>query len=236
MPSALDYYNRVLALDDGNPRVLAAVQRLGRRTALRRALLRRSAIACARSARALAGSASRFAHAHARAGEPRRVASRSWRACPAARAVERASQRRAPARRAPPTRAARRAPAIAPRAARAARAAPAPRPSAERAAHWSRSIPIPANVSIGIDGAAPRAFGPSFREVELEPGVHRFKFVGAHDCCIDEEVSVKVPPGDGRVHGRAQAASSAPPACTSSPTRRRTSRSTTARSRAAAAA
>ena len=52
-------------------------------------------------------------------------------------------------------------------------------------------------MSIGVDGAAPRAFGPSFREVPLEPGVHSFKFVGAHDCCIDEEVSVKVPPGEG---------------------------------------
>jgi hypothetical protein len=57
--------------------------------------------------------------------------------------------------------------------------------------------PVPANVSIGVDGDVPRAFGPSFREVALEPGVHRFKFVGAHDCCIDEEVSVKVPPGEG---------------------------------------
>jgi hypothetical protein len=32
--------------------------------------------------------------------------------------------------------------------------------------------------------------------VELQPGMHRFKFVGAHDCCIDEEVSIKIPPGD----------------------------------------
>ena len=55
--------------------------------------------------------------------------------------------------------------------------------------------PVPANVSIGVDGNTPRAFGPSFRDVELEPGVHRFKFVGAHDCCIDEEISVKVPAG-----------------------------------------
>jgi hypothetical protein len=57
--------------------------------------------------------------------------------------------------------------------------------------------PFPANVSIGIDGAAPRPFGPSFREVELEPGTHRFKFVGAHECCIDEEFSVQVPAGKG---------------------------------------
>jgi hypothetical protein len=27
------------------------------------------------------------------------------------------------------------------------------------------------------------------------PGTHRFKFVGAHDCCIDEEITIKIAPG-----------------------------------------
>jgi len=57
--------------------------------------------------------------------------------------------------------------------------------------------PFPANVSIGIDGADPKAFGPSFRSVELSSGVHLFRFIGAHDCCIDEEFSVEIPPGPG---------------------------------------
>jgi hypothetical protein len=55
--------------------------------------------------------------------------------------------------------------------------------------------PEPQNVSIGVNGGPPKPFGPSFRSMELEPGTHAFKFVGAHDCCIDEEFSVKVPPG-----------------------------------------
>jgi hypothetical protein len=59
--------------------------------------------------------------------------------------------------------------------------------------------PFPANVSIGINGGDPRAFGPSFRDTELVPGVHRFKFLGAHDCCIDEEISMKIEPGEGAV-------------------------------------
>ena len=59
--------------------------------------------------------------------------------------------------------------------------------------------PFPANVSIGIDGGDLRPFGPSFRDIELVPGLHRFKFVGAHECCIDEEISLKIEPGEGPV-------------------------------------
>jgi eukaryotic-like serine/threonine-protein kinase len=57
--------------------------------------------------------------------------------------------------------------------------------------------PIPANVSIGIDGAPLQAFGPSFRSVELKPGPHVFAFQGALDCCIDEQITVNIPPGQG---------------------------------------
>ena len=39
--------------------------------------------------------------------------------------------------------------------------------------------------------------GPSFREVRLSSGVHRFKFVGAHDCCIDQEFTARIPSGPG---------------------------------------
>ena len=57
--------------------------------------------------------------------------------------------------------------------------------------------PVPANVTISVDGAEPRAFGPSFNTVELSPGLHRFRFVGAHDCCKDSELEVDVPSGPG---------------------------------------
>lgn len=55
--------------------------------------------------------------------------------------------------------------------------------------------PTPANVSIGVDGQKPRPFGPSFRQVELLPGEHRFRFVGAHDCCVDDEFTRVIEPG-----------------------------------------
>lgn len=57
--------------------------------------------------------------------------------------------------------------------------------------------PVPANVTIAVDGAEPRAFGPSFNAMELSPGVHRFRFVGAHNCCRERELEVKIPPGPG---------------------------------------
>jgi hypothetical protein len=45
-----------------------------------------------------------------------------------------------------------------------------------------------------VDGALPRDFGPSFRELDLAPGPHLFKFKGAHECCVDEELKVDIPP------------------------------------------
>jgi hypothetical protein len=57
--------------------------------------------------------------------------------------------------------------------------------------------PEPANVAISIDGSLPRDFGPAFREVDLPPGDHVFEFQGAHDCCVDESITVKIPAGPG---------------------------------------
>ncbi len=58
--------------------------------------------------------------------------------------------------------------------------------------------PEPANVTISVDGAAPRPFGPSFRMLDLASGKHTFRFVGAHGCCDDRELSVEIPPGPGQ--------------------------------------
>jgi hypothetical protein len=58
-------------------------------------------------------------------------------------------------------------------------------------------MPSPANVSISVDGSEPRPFGPSFRQVELRPGLHTFKLSGAHECCLDEKITLRVPPGPG---------------------------------------
>ncbi len=187
VPTALDYWNRVLAIDDGNERVLAAVQRLGRRAALRRTLLRSS---LALAVLGLGGSLLYLqVGAGTRPDPARAVVSSKPRPEPVAASPSPAKPAREPAPSPRPA---------APHARPAHHARPrppvAPVPSGPRRVTFN---PVPANVSIGIDGQTPRAFGPSFHEADLDPGVHRFKFVGARDCCIDEEVSVKIPAGEG---------------------------------------
>jgi eukaryotic-like serine/threonine-protein kinase len=54
--------------------------------------------------------------------------------------------------------------------------------------------PVPQNVKIGVDGAEPRPFGPGFRSMELEPGVHRFTVVDQSGCCEDLVETVRIPP------------------------------------------
>jgi hypothetical protein len=64
--------------------------------------------------------------------------------------------------------------------------------------------PNPANVTISVDDAPAQAFGPSFRMLELAPGPHTFRFVGAHACCDDAVVQMDVPAGPGEtvVHAK----------------------------------
>jgi hypothetical protein len=189
VPTALDYWNRVLAIDDGNARVLGAVQRLGKRAALRRVLLRASVVlgvlglgaallyAQLRMAQRAAASAT-VASADAPTPAARDLLFPSAAAQPEAEGPRPAAPRQNGHRARP-------------------RPIPVPVVAAPGGPRRVSFNPVPANVSIGVDGAAPLAFGPSFHEVTLEPGTHRFKFVGAHDCCIDEEISVKIPPGEG---------------------------------------
>lgn len=56
--------------------------------------------------------------------------------------------------------------------------------------------PRPPNVQISVDNGPLRAFGPDFRSVELTPGPHRFRFVGANDCCEDAEFTQNIPAGE----------------------------------------
>lgn len=60
-------------------------------------------------------------------------------------------------------------------------------------------VPTPQNVSLGIDGAEPKPFGPSFRQLELEPGKHTLVAVGAAGCCEDLKTEFTVAPGTGNM-------------------------------------
>lgn len=57
--------------------------------------------------------------------------------------------------------------------------------------------PSPQNVLIRIDGGEARAFGPSFHRTELAPGRHTFVFESGADCCGDVEFQRRIPPGPG---------------------------------------
>ncbi|MET0284615.1 MAG: serine/threonine-protein kinase [Polyangiales bacterium] len=73
---------------------------------------------------------------------------------------------------------------------------PAPKPVASKL----RTVvfdPSPPNVTIAVDGAEPKAYGPSFRMVELAPGPHSFSFTGGHECCKPLTVEREVPGGTG---------------------------------------
>jgi hypothetical protein len=75
-----------------------------------------------------------------------------------------------------------------------------PRPVTPTPSAGPRTVifdPDPANVSISVDGAPPRHFGPSFRMAELTPGAHNFRFIGAHGCCEDSVVDMEIPAGPG---------------------------------------
>jgi tRNA A-37 threonylcarbamoyl transferase component Bud32 len=193
-PTAMDHWNRVLALDENNARVMAQVQQLGRRSALRRNGLR------AAGALVVIGLAfGAYTLVRARNQEAQLAAAATAKTAPAAteRREPRVTDKTAPKTSVPPTTPVATKPNV-PRERDRDRNRPPklPKPAPIDPTLPRRIVfdPFPANMSIGINGADPRPFGPSFRDTELVPGTHRFKFVGAHDCCIDEEISLLVEP------------------------------------------
>lgn len=197
---ALEHFERVLALDEGNPRVMEALANLGRR-AKRRRLAQIAAAGVVVAAMVAVASFVLVTEAPA----PRavllpatelttpilreaRVPARLPTDSPDAGATQaqgvppEPSQAGAGTRERPP---------------RSPRSPRRPRGIVSSTPRTVRFRPTPANVSIAIDGGELRAFGPSFREVELAPGKHRFRFVGALDCCDELEFSAVIPPGPG---------------------------------------
>jgi serine/threonine-protein kinase len=71
-----------------------------------------------------------------------------------------------------------------------------------REEHPSRRLvrfdPDPERVRIGVDGQAPRTFGAAFREVELSTGPHRFVIEPLDSqCCRASSFDENIPPGEG---------------------------------------
>jgi serine/threonine-protein kinase len=194
MPHALDCFNRVLALDGTNARVLGVLGQLGRRRKLQRAALGVGLVALLGGALFVVGSTRGLQRPSVE-----RTASTDTRVTGAVDGpietpdlVADDQAKRAAAEPAAPA---------------GADAAPRPpkRPRPPRGDGPRLVVfqPFPQNTSISVDGGPLRPFGPSFHEVELEPGLHRFKFVGGRDCCEDEVLEVRVPAGPGETLGPA---------------------------------
>jgi hypothetical protein len=198
VPRAMDAFNRVLSLDEQNERVLHAVRRLGRRSRLRRVGFLSGAVALALgligySASVLTVKRPDEAHVTRAVQKP----SAPLAAQPEPPVVDKPALPKSTSYQAlRPSQ---------PLAVSATRSRPRPaghksdEPPAPEGSGPRRVVlrPEPANVAISVDGALPRDFGPSFHELDLAPGSHVFKFVGAHECCVNEQVTLEVPPGPG---------------------------------------
>jgi hypothetical protein len=185
--AAVEALDRVLALDDGNARALALLRELDQRKRMR--ILARVA-AAAGAGLSLLGLW--FAFAPASGANTRSPTVKTA-------AVERAEERAEPAPVAGSPAS------TVPAGGKQGDQAPAASEPPARSPHRPRATgprtvvfaPEPANVTVSVDGAPPQAFGPAFNEVELTPGPHTFRFVGAEQCCEDTVIELDVPPGPG---------------------------------------
>lgn len=189
VPTALDHFNRVLALDEGNERVLSSIERVGQRRSRRRGFMLFAAAALAAAGVGAIGyaatqSAGRDDPEHAAlgveppapdAGEPGQDAgaasadagrvdagSAMAAAADAGDPLRDAGEALRPIKTVPPIR---------------TKVAPLEPVDGPRQV---RFVPSPVqNVSIGVDGDAPRPFGPGWTGTTLPPGPHRFRVVPA---------------------------------------------------------
>lgn len=194
VPAALDDFNRVLALDEGNEQVLELIERLGKRSRQRAVLIATGALLGLFGLGAIGYAA--FVNGEREVPVPVAAAEepRSEDGGPPDGALTVASP-----------------PADAGVAAASSASADAGggsegqeairRAGTMRQRHTQRITGPrlvrfrvhPQSVEIGVDGQEPRPYGPSFRSVELEPGPHEFVFRG--DCCVRQSETVIVPPG-----------------------------------------
>jgi len=208
VPRAMEAFNRVLAIDERNEQVLSLVQNLGRRQQLRRistwamaviSLLCVGAVLLnVRPSSERSGSA---VGKKAPVAAPGALGTRDVNANGAAATPALPSSQPSGATSSPqPAQIAQPTAAQDPKSGRGVQVKPTEAPQPPVDPNAPRHVvlrPIPANVSIGIDGAPMQAFGPSFRSVNLKPGPHVFAFQGALECCIDETITVNIPAGNG---------------------------------------
>ncbi len=199
---SLDYFNRALALDEGNEQVLSALEKIGRYSRAKKAL-RLTAIAVASLAVIVSAAFGLLRDESEKQSTIQSKTTSGTEDRKSSKPREMRDELRKPAHSSKRS-------ANPPAAAKASkdrkRIKYKPVNGISRRATKKGEViddaetvrrvvfkPVPANVSIAVDDAEPKAFGPSFREIELSPGVHKFKFIGAHECCFDQEFQVEIP-------------------------------------------
>jgi len=199
---SLDYFNRALALDEGNEQVLNALEKIGRYSRAKKAL-RLAAIAVVSLVVILSAAYgflrdvsekqetseptkpsktadTKVSKRYESSDKPRKLALPSVRSANPPATTTKSKDRKKVKIKANQG--------ISRRATKRDKAT-----EDTEMAHRVVFQPVPANVSISVDNEEPKAFGPSFREIELLPGIHKFKFIGAHECCFDQEFEVEIP-------------------------------------------
>lgn len=186
--TALAHWNRVLALDEGNEDVLRRLRALGRTQSLRRVMVLCGAALGATGLFTLGW----IAMSDAGRAEPRPVASSPTVPDAVSASVPSAHAASVDAPGADAGLGSETA-ALAPAGETPPRVRRLPPPAGPRTVVFQ---PEPQNVLIGVDGAPPRPFGPSFRSVELAPGPHTFRFVAGIPCCEEATFRVNVEADD----------------------------------------
>ncbi len=181
---ALDYFNRVLAIDEKNAEVLALVGGIERR---RRRLRVASVGAGALVAAAVLGLTVDWL-----AGRVRDVRLARAREKARTAAAESADIGRPSGSGTPSTSGGASTAQVGRSVRGRANAAPEARP-----ARTVVFLPQPRAASIWVDGVLRGDYGPSFSSIRLPPGRHRFRFAGADGCCVDAEWEQDIPAGPG---------------------------------------
>ncbi|MEM6956363.1 MAG: serine/threonine-protein kinase, partial [Myxococcota bacterium] len=184
--AALPVLNRILALQDGHVEALALVEKLANVDGRRRIAV------AALAALGVLGVATAFAWPDAGSGDAVRSADAG---VPDAAVALDASPNASPDASPSVDAAVEAAEEPAPEPADASREGRRPRRDVPRGPREVRFVFTPRNVSISVDGAAFRAFGPGFRSIELPPGRHRFRVQGAAGCCEDLDFVETIPAG-----------------------------------------
>ncbi|MCS6797756.1 MAG: protein kinase [Myxococcota bacterium] len=216
LEEALDDWNRALALDEGNTRVLGLVERLHRQHRHRRLAVGLVTAAGSLSL-AVAAWASMRTDPDATATDARDAARATTQLAPDASAITASADAttRDVARVARTTTDASSNEPVRQRTAsretsggeqRGADPSSSPRASAERAlvANPDRAAPRRVvfdpwptdDVQVSIDGGPLRPYGSETRAVDLVPGRHHIRAVTSQDCCEEWSAEVEVPPGD----------------------------------------